>query len=130
MTPRTGRGAGSRASRRPRGWRHAHQAAAPRPVGCALITVSDTRGPAHDLSGDLLRRRVERGGHEVVSRDWVKDDAPAIRRVVRAALGRRDVDAVLVIGGTGIAARDVTPEAVSPLVQRWLPGFGELFRVR
>ncbi|MEK7330357.1 MAG: MogA/MoaB family molybdenum cofactor biosynthesis protein, partial [Candidatus Eisenbacteria bacterium] len=76
-----------------------------------------------------LRRRVERGGLGVVSRDWVTDDAPAIRRVVRAALARRDVDAVLVTGGTGVAPRDVTPEAVAPLVQRWLPGFGELFRV-
>ena len=129
MTPGVGRGPGTRAGRRPGGTRDAHAGAAPRPVGCAIVTVSDTRGRGDDPSGDLLLRRVERGGHAVVSRDWVTDDAPAIRRVVRAALARRDVDAVLVTGGTGVAPRDVTPEAVAPLVQRWLPGFGELFRV-
>jgi molybdenum cofactor biosynthesis protein B len=93
------------------------------------VTVSDTRGRADDPSGDLLARRVELGGHAVVSRAWVVDEARAIRRVVRAALARRDVDAVLVTGGTGVAPRDVTPEAIAPLVQRWLPGFGEMFRM-
>lgn len=108
--------------------RHTHAGAAPRPVGCAIVTVSDTRGRDDDPSGDLLARRVERGGHAVVARRWVRDQAAAIRRTVRGALARRDVDAVLVTGGTGVAPRDVTPEAVTPLVQRWLPGFGERFR--
>jgi len=107
----------------------AHTAPAPRPVGCAIITVSDTRGRADDPSGDLLARLVERGGHRVSWRGWVRDDVAAIRRTVRGALARRDVDAVLITGGTGIAPRDVSPEAVAPLVQRWLPGFGELFRM-
>jgi molybdenum cofactor biosynthesis protein B len=106
-----------------------HAATGPRRVGCAIVTVSDTRGRADDASGDLLARRVERGGHAVVARAWVMDEASAIRRVVRAALTRPGVDAVLVTGGTGVAPRDVTPEAVAPLVERWLPGFGELFRV-
>jgi molybdenum cofactor biosynthesis protein B len=120
---------GAAKRRRPAGRpRHAHGAAAPRPAHCAIVTVSDTRGREDDVSGDLLRERVERGGHQVVWRRWVPDDAPRIRRVVRAALARRDVDAVLLTGGTGVAPRDVTPEAVAPLVQRWLPGFGELFR--
>ena len=118
----------SRAGRPAPGARHAHAAGAPRPVGCAIVTVSDTRGRDDDPSGDLLARRVEHGGHAVVTRAWVGDAAPAIRRTVRVALARRDVDAVLVTGGTGVAARDVTPEAVAPLVQRWLPGFGERFR--
>jgi molybdenum cofactor biosynthesis protein B len=114
--------------RRPAPKRHPHAGPASRPVGCAIVTVSDTRGRDDDPSGDLLARRVERGGHAVVARRWVRDEATAIRRVVRAALLRRDVDAVLVTGGTGVAPRDVTPEAVAPLVQRWLPGFGERFR--
>ena len=76
----------------------------------------------------MLQQRLERGGHRIVRRDWVADVAPAIRRRVLAALTRADVDAVLVTGGTGVAPRDVTPEAVAPLVARWLPGFGELFR--
>jgi molybdenum cofactor biosynthesis protein B len=58
----------------------------------------------------------------------VADDPAAIRRAVRGALARRGVDVVLVTGGTGIAPRDVTPDAIAPLVERWLPGFGELFR--
>jgi molybdenum cofactor biosynthesis protein B len=97
-------------------------------VGCAIVTVSDTRGPGEDQSGAVLQARLEHGGHRVVSRDWVRDERAAIRRRVGAALGRRGVDAVLVTGGTGVAPRDVTPEALAPLVQRWLPGFGEMFR--
>lgn len=77
----------------------------------------------------MLQQRLERGGHAVVSRGWVRDEAVAIRRAVRAALALRGVDVVLATGGTGVAPRDVTPEAVAPLVSRWLPGFGELFRV-
>ena len=65
----------------------------------------------------------------MVARTWVRDEVAAVRRRVRVALARRSVDAVLVTGGTGVAPRDVTPEAVAPLVRRWLPGFGELFRM-
>jgi molybdenum cofactor biosynthesis protein B len=98
-------------------------------VRCAIVTVSDTRGAADDRSGATLQRSLERGGHLVALRLWVRDDAPAIRRAAAAALRQRDVDAVVLTGGTGIAPRDVTPEAVAPLVARWLPGFGELFRM-
>jgi molybdenum cofactor biosynthesis protein B len=129
VTRRPAKRPASRGGRRPPARPHAHAADAPRAVRCAIVTVSDTRGRDDDPSGDLLRLRVERGGHAVVSRAWVRDEAPAIRRAVRAALARRDVDAVLVAGGTGVAPRDVTPEAVAPLVQRWLPGFGEMFRM-
>ncbi|OGF09193.1 MAG: hypothetical protein A2W00_12390 [Candidatus Eisenbacteria bacterium RBG_16_71_46] len=97
-------------------------------VGCAVVTVSDTRRGAADLSGNLAARLLERGGHRVAVRAWVKDEPAAIRRAVRGALVRRDVDAVLVTGGTGMAPRDRTPEALAPLVERWMPGFGELYR--
>ena len=107
---------------------HAHAAPATRPVGCAVVTVSDTRTHAEDTSGDAIVRFVERAGHRVPTRALVRDDAPAIRRVVRAALARRAVDVVLVTGGTGIAPRDLTPEALAPLVDTPLPGFGERFR--
>jgi molybdopterin adenylyltransferase len=99
-----------------------------RPAGCAVITVSDTRGPKDDGSGDVLARRLARAGHRVVSRVWVRDDVAGIRRAVRAALARRGVDAVLLTGGTGVAPRDRTPEALRPLLEQDLPGFGELFR--
>jgi molybdenum cofactor biosynthesis protein B len=127
MTRRPAAGA---AGARRRGTARARPAhAALHRVGCAIVTVSDTRGRADDRSGAVLQQRLERGGHGVVSRDWVRDEVAAIRRCVRSALARRGVDAVLVTGGTGVAGRDVTPEAIDPLVSRWLPGFGELFRV-
>lgn len=120
--------------RRPPRRRPAHVAAhgpgpgLPSSIGCAILTVSDTRGPSDDRSGNVLQQRLEHAGHRIVCRDWVADERLAIRRRVRAALSRRGVDAVVVTGGTGITPRDVTPEAVAPLVARWLPGFGELFR--
>jgi molybdenum cofactor biosynthesis protein B len=97
-------------------------------VGCAIVTVSDTRGPGEDKSGAVLQERLEHGGHHVIARDWVRDERAAIRRRVVRALGRRGVDAVLVTGGTGVAPRDVTPEALAPLITKAIPGFGELFR--
>jgi molybdenum cofactor biosynthesis protein B len=95
---------------------------------CAILTVSDTRRGRADTAGALLAELIGRAGHVVAARAWVRDEIPALRRATRALLARRDVDAVLLTGGTGPAPRDVTPEAVAPLVQRWLPGFGEVFR--
>lgn len=117
---------GRRSAPRRRAHPHAGAAGA---VRCAIVTVSDTRSAADDRSGAVLQRSLERGGHVVGARLWVRDELPAIRRAVAGALRRRDVDTVLLTGGTGIAPRDVTPEAVAPLVARWLPGFGELFRM-
>lgn len=106
----------------------AHGATAPRPIGCAVITVSDTRGPREDPSGDRVQRLITRAGHAVISRAWVKDEPVAVRRAARAALRDPGVDAVITTGGTGAAPRDHTPEALDPLVEKWLPGFGERFR--
>jgi molybdopterin adenylyltransferase len=114
-------------ARRPR--RRDPHGGAPIAARCAIVTVSDTRGPATDRSGDAMATALERGGHLVVSRGWVRDEPAAIRRATRAALARRTVDALILTGGTGVAPRDVTPEAIAPLVTRWLPGFGELFRM-
>ena len=113
-----------------RGARTPHGRAAPRPAHCAIVTVSDTRGPREDRSGDLAARLLERAGHRVARRDWTRDEPAAIRRAVRAALAVRAVDAVILTGGTGVAPRDRTPEAVRPLLDRKLEGFGELFRAR
>ena len=105
---------------------HARRA---RPAGCAILTVSDTRGRGDDASGDTVARHLTAAGHAIVARAWVKDEVPAIRRAVRAALARRAVDAILVTGGTGVAPRDRTPEALATLLDRDLAGFGELFRM-
>lgn len=95
----------------------------------AVITVSDTRRGADDSSGDTIARRLESAGHVVATRAWVRDEPAAIRRALRAALARDEVDVVVLTGGTGLSPRDRTPEALAPLVERWLPGFGETFRV-
>jgi molybdenum cofactor biosynthesis protein B len=93
-----------------------------------VITVSDTRRGPDDASGDRIQSLLEQAGHRVLSRAWVADDPVAIRRMTRRALAREPVDVVILTGGTGIAPRDRTPEAIAPLVERWLPGFGERFR--
>jgi molybdenum cofactor biosynthesis protein B len=111
-----------------RGREHARHQRPPRPVGVAIVTVSDTRRGADDTSGALAARLLTRRTSRVVARAWVRDDVRAIRGALKRALARADVDAVVLTGGTGVAARDVTPEAVDPLLERALPGFGERFR--
>ena len=119
-----------RAARKPaaRAGEHGRAQAAPRPVGVAIVTVSDTRRGADDTSGALAERLLADAGCAVVSRAWVRDDVAAIRAAVRKALALAAVDAIVLTGGTGVAPRDVTPEAVQPLLERPLPGFGERFR--
>jgi molybdenum cofactor biosynthesis protein B len=101
-----------------------HGGGADRPARCVVITVSDTRGSSNDRSGEAIARALARGGHEVLQRAWVRDEVPAIRRAVRAALKRTATDVILLTGGTGLAPRDRTPEAVEPLLELALPGFG------
>ena len=113
---------------RPRRGVHALAQRSPRAIRVAIVTVSDTRRGADDTSGALAETLLTREGHAVVARAWVKDDVRAIRAAVRRALARRDTDVVLTTGGTGVAPRDVTPEAIEPLLDRPLPGFGERFR--
>lgn len=108
---------------------HAAARRGPRPAVCAVITVSDSRRGSEDASGQRIVALLERAGHVVAARAWVSDEPPAIRRALRAALARRDMDVVVLTGGTGLAPRDRTPEALAPMVERWLPGFGESFRV-
>jgi molybdopterin adenylyltransferase len=113
-------------SRRPA----AHQSrGAPRPVGCANTTASDTRRGREDTAGALIERLVTQAGHRVTARAWVRDESGALRRAARAALARAGVDVLIVTGGTGLGPRDCTPEALAPLAQRTVPGFGERFRV-
>lgn len=109
---------------------HARKQKPPRPIGCAIVTVSDTRRGHDDRSGARAHELIERAGFEVVRRAWVHDDRGSIRRTVGSMLRLRAVDCVIVTGGTGMAKRDVTPEALAPVIQRELPGFGEMFRAR
>lgn len=98
-------------------------------VRCAILTVSDTRTAETDIGGRVLRESCEAAGHRVVHQAIVPDDADAIRTAVRAACAHSDCDVVLLTGGTGIAPRDVTIEAVSEILEKRLDGFGELFRM-
>ncbi len=99
------------------------------PVQCAVVTVSDSRTEATDESGDLLCRHLEADGHHVADRALFKNDEFAVREFVRCLLTRDDVDAILLTGGTGLGSKDRTVEAVRPLMEKELPGFGELFRM-
>lgn len=97
-------------------------------IGCAIVTVSDTRTASNDGSGQLIRTALEAAGHRVHWSEVVADDAQAIRSALEVATTRDDVTAVVLTGGTGIGARDVTLESLSDLWTKELPGFGEIFR--
>ncbi len=94
----------------------------------AVLTVSDTRDETTDKSGDALIAAVTGAGHSLAERKIVGDDIYMIRAVVSAWIADPDVDVVLTTGGTGLTGRDGTPEAVAPLLDKTIDGFGELFR--
>lgn len=98
------------------------------PLNLAVLTVSDTRSSANDTSGDLLVSRLEEAGHRLAARDLVRDDVYLLRAVVSAWIADPEVQAILVTGGTGFSGRDSTPEALAPLFDKHVEGFGELFR--
>jgi molybdenum cofactor biosynthesis protein B len=106
-----------------------HHAQADRSVACGVVTVSDTRTPADDRSGDLIAELLAAAGHSVADRSIVPDEPEAVAAVVRALVERSEVAAILLTGGTGVAPRDQTPEAIAALFTKELPGFGELFRM-
>jgi molybdenum cofactor biosynthesis protein B len=108
---------------------HPHRQAAPERVAVCILTVSDTRTLETDTGGARVAELLAAAGHAVAAREIVRDEAAAIAEALRAALRRDGVDAVILTGGTGVAPRDVTPEAVEPLLDRLVPGFGELFRM-
>ena len=109
-----------------------HRRYAPSVLGFAFITVSDTRASGFegdDVSGRALADLALGAGHRVEAAQLVPDDVAAIRRAVRQALAAEGVDVVVLTGGTGFSPRDVTLDAVAPLLERPVEGFGELFRM-
>jgi molybdenum cofactor biosynthesis protein B len=107
-----------------------HEAYAPQQIGWAVLTVSSSRTLADDRSGDRIAALLAAAGHQRVERRLVGDDSSAITFAVNELLETSGVDVVVVTGGTGVSPSDVTPEAVTPLLERRLDGFGELFRAR
>ena len=106
-----------------------HRATAPRSVGCWVLTISDTKTPETDTSGALIRQLLLDAGHEVVGSTIVRDEPKDVQRVIREACATDAVRAVIATGGTGITSRDSTYEAIEALLDKRLPGFGELFRM-
>ncbi len=98
------------------------------PLNIAVLTVSDTRTEETDTSGKTLVERLTRAGHRLAEKAITPDDIYKIRAKVSEWIARDDVNAVVTTGGTGVTGRDGTPEAIAPLLDKELEGFGELFR--
>jgi len=99
------------------------------PVRIALLTVSDTRTPATDTSGDILAGRITGAGHVLADRAIEPDDADRIAARLAGWIADPQVDVVISTGGTGVTGRDVTPEAYERVIEKRIEGFGELFRM-
>lgn len=97
-------------------------------LNIAVLTISDTRGEAEDVSGRKLVTALTEAGHQKVDKAIVRDDKYAIRAVISRWIADPDIDVVLTTGGTGITGRDGTPEAIKPLLDKEIEGFGEMFR--
>jgi molybdenum cofactor biosynthesis protein B len=105
-----------------------HKRASPTTVRCGVLTVSDSREARTDLSGAEIRRLLTNAGHSVLRTDIVPDEPDRIADVVKSWAGSGEIQVILVNGGTGLAPRDRTYEALEPLLDRRIDGFGELFR--
>ena len=106
-----------------------HKDKAHRAVSCAIITASDTRTEETDTSGKKIRELLMAQQHVIPFYQILKDEPALIRTAVQGLLARSDIDAVIINGGTGIAPRDTTFEAIQGLLEKEIPGFGELFRM-
>ncbi|WP_295363139.1 molybdenum cofactor biosynthesis protein B [Arenimonas sp.] len=99
------------------------------PLALCVLTVSDTRTAGNDGSGDYLCAALAEAGHHLHERAIVRDDKYALRAIVSRWIADEAVHGILVNGGTGFTGRDSTPEALEPLLDKPMPGFGEMFRV-
>jgi molybdenum cofactor biosynthesis protein B len=106
-----------------------HRSYGPRVLGFVAITVSDSRQPENDASGDRIEALASGAGHRMIERRVVRDEIEEIQLAVQQAARQREVDVVVLSGGTGFSPRDVTLEALAPLFERSVDGFGELFRM-
>jgi molybdenum cofactor biosynthesis protein B len=97
-------------------------------LNCALLTISDSRTLKEDTSGALLAELIAEDGHKLADRDLVRDDVYQVRAVVSKWIADPDIQVVVSTGGTGFTGRDSTPEALTPLFDKTIDGFGELFR--
>ena len=106
-----------------------HRALSPASVACFVLTVSDTRTLETETSGRAIAELLQRAGHTVTGRQVVRDEPRDVAQTIRAQLGKGDARVIITTGGTGIARRDSTYEAVTALFDKRIDGFGELFRM-
>jgi molybdenum cofactor biosynthesis protein B len=99
------------------------------PLSLCVLTVSDSRTAENDTSGDFLCAALSEAGHRLHARAISKDDRYKLRAIVSNWIAEADINGILVTGGTGFTGRDSTPEAIRPLLDKEMPGFGEMFRV-
>ena len=112
-----------------------HKESSPKSVGVYIVTCStskfrelEARRQTSDESGDIIEQLTKNNGHLVIGRKLISDSKPMIRKTTREALSNPKVDALVITGGTGLSATDVTFESISPILDKEIPGFGELFR--
>ncbi|CAA9550806.1 MAG: Molybdenum cofactor biosynthesis protein MoaB [uncultured Thermomicrobiales bacterium] len=106
-----------------------HRADAPTSVRCAVLTISDTRTAETDRSGELVRQSLRWRGHDIIAYEIVPDDVSRIIDLLQEWIATPDIQAIITNGGTGIAGRDNTYEAIVSLLDKQLQGFGEIFRM-
>ena len=113
----------------------AHKLSSPTSVGVYIVTCSTSKfnqmqnnQEVDDESGDIIDQLSTNARHRIIGRKLISDSQPMLRRTLRAALADKNVDAVVITGGTGLSSTDVTFESISPLLDRQIPGFGEVFR--
>ena len=105
-----------------------HRRQAPKHVSCAVVTVSDTRTVSTDVGGRTAVELLQSAGHHVAAREILPDEPEALAALLRVLCHRGDVDAILLTGGTGLGSRDQTFETLTRLLDKPLPGYGELYR--
>ena len=105
-----------------------HKELSPKAITCVVLIISDSRTEKTDESGKYLVEKMESNGHTVVDYALLKNDADAIKNKVKEYLAREELQVIITSGGTGVSMRDVTVETVTPMLDKMLDGFGELFR--
>jgi molybdenum cofactor biosynthesis protein B len=106
-----------------------HKADAPKSVNCAVITISDSRTEDTDESGRYLTAALKENGHTLSHYRLLKNDAAAIEKTLSEFIADNALQVIITSGGTGLSRRDITVETVTPLLEKQMPGFGELFRL-
>ena len=105
-----------------------HKQKSPQSVSCAVLIVSDTRTEEDDESGRLIRQKLSQNGHRVMFYSILKNEADAIEKKIYELLKQEELQVIIISGGTGASHRDITVETISPILEKKLDGFGELFR--